>query len=682
MENKPKRSKALIITIILVLILLLVGFLLFKNAKNSSSTNFFSRIFSSLAPSSNTKTETVQAGEDISKGDSVTQAGTASNGSPVVVKSRNGSTILGIATEDIGNGGFGEITISGSGFNNFFNSFSGFIGDLFGGDGTNTITVPPGGEITITPDSYECSDTIDNDGDEKIDDNDPECHVDGDLEKEYLPEHDSESNIGGDITPNSHECSDTIDNDGDEKIDAEDPGCHIDGDLEKEYLPNKSSESDTTNQGELTPVDLTAGIVSPTNTTTNTLTTLSATISNTGGMATEKSFYGFFTITNVTSDDIQIDTKNTNVASSKIKTFISKIVAKIPWISTKKTIAEKTVEVNTLMSPLAGKSNTVANIFYTFDQAGAYYIRACADKSSASDTGVVDESNEENNCGAWITFTVSDTLPTGGDIITGDDEITTDDEYDDTTVYGEENKCLLIEQNPLTFTDDEKARLEELLRKFYLTASTLRTTDDIATIYDEIDQYQNLINQTDNLSKQCYLETNDTEGYKDFCKRNSKLCSSGDRFNTLYDNMARTKHGNPWYTKTKGGTFPYDGTVTGYDDNGNKTYSGYTNYLWLDGNYTYDSNGNRISLYLNGIGPGCKITTGYYYGTATINDKGDTVDCDQWNNSSYIRNWNDCWQGLDIYNKKDAPDQSILDRGCKWKGGVSLEGTERILNIW
>ena len=134
MENKPKRSKALIITIILVLALLLIGYLLFKNVKNSSSTNFFSRIFSSLSPSSNKKTEKVQAGEDINKGDNVSKAGTASDGSTVVVKARNGSTILGVANENIENGGFGEIIVSSSGMNNFFDSFSGFLNDLFGGN--------------------------------------------------------------------------------------------------------------------------------------------------------------------------------------------------------------------------------------------------------------------------------------------------------------------------------------------------------------------------------------------------------------------------------------------------------------------------------------------------------------------------------------------------------------------
>lgn len=49
-----------------------------------------------------------------------------------------------------------------------------------------------------------------------------------------------------------------------------------------------------------------------------------------------------------------------------------------------------------------------ASLSYNFPASGTYYFRACADKSSAADAGVITESNENNNCGAWTAVVVSD----------------------------------------------------------------------------------------------------------------------------------------------------------------------------------------------------------------------------------------------------------------------------------
>lgn len=54
------------------------------------------------------------------------------------------------------------------------------------------------------------------------------------------------------------------------------------------------------------------------------------------------------------------------------------------------------------------------NFGVTFPSAGTYYGRSCADKRTTSDQdGDIDESDEGNNCGAWVTLTVqsSNTLP-------------------------------------------------------------------------------------------------------------------------------------------------------------------------------------------------------------------------------------------------------------------------------
>ena len=84
---------------------------------------------------------------------------------------------------------------------------------------------PPGqkGPCPTEP-KPECDDGIDNDGDGKIDMEDPDCDSPTDSE-----------------TP---ECSDKADNDGDGKIDADDPGCL---DNEGKYNPADDDESDEKN---------------------------------------------------------------------------------------------------------------------------------------------------------------------------------------------------------------------------------------------------------------------------------------------------------------------------------------------------------------------------------------------------------------------------------------------------
>lgn len=249
------------------------------------------------------------------------------------------------------------------------------------------------------------------------------------------------------------------------------------------------------------------------------------------------------------------------------------------------------------------------------------------------------------------------------------------------------NSCSLIEKNPLVFTADEQARLDVLLRKFYLISSTLRTADDITAIYNEVDQQKNFVNQIKELTKQCYVEAPDAVLAK--------------------NNWVR--HGNPWYTKTACGTFPYTDKDTGYLD-----------YSLLPGGATPE---------------GFKVISGYYYGTLatditnmsgskttfagiTISDTTTTTtlkageSCDKFNNfggyglKDQINNVPACYLGhYPVENGKyqeanncgypgdsisgnitdlssRQPNQKILEAGCNWKDGVILDNTERILNIW
>ncbi len=208
------------------------------------------------------------------------------------------------------------------------------------------------------------------------------------------------------------------------------------------------------------------------------------------------------------------------------------------------------------------------------------------------------------------------------------------------------NSCSLIEKNPLVFTEEEKARLDVLLRKFYLISSTLRTEEDIATIYNEIEQQKNFIKQTSLLTKQCYMQTNDETDYKDFCSRNKGLCTTGEfaaNANTSYDTSSIVRHGNPWFTVQSGGTYPYTKDNSGY-----------------------------LKPELLKEADVCQAQSGYYYGMVLDDSDGLTYNCSTYN--STLAGFENC--------TRSTPDPTIISMGCKWVDGVDFKDTERILNIW
>ncbi len=58
------------------------------------------------------------------------------------------------------------------------------------------------------------------------------------------------------------------------------------------------------------------------------------------------------------------------------------------------------------MSPLGPKSSRTITQSVTFPSIGTYYTRACADKSSPSDPGLITESYENNNCSPWTNIII------------------------------------------------------------------------------------------------------------------------------------------------------------------------------------------------------------------------------------------------------------------------------------
>jgi hypothetical protein len=746
MENQPKKSKALIITIIAILLIVLIGYLLIKNRDSfgvkTSAT--ISRIFSPLIPSLNSKNINkidenskriiAQAGEDIKNGDNVFLSSSSNNGNPIAMlvngnsQSQSGD-MFGFANEDILNGDTGEIIVNPNDGNTFWKSFSIFLESLFGNDsGNNTMPAPSGGwnfdgqnwdfdpngnggwvfdpdqniwtppgDISLPPNGGWNFDGQNWDFDP---DGSGGWNFDPDT-GDWTPPED-----GWDFDPDTGDwtyhpaCSDTKDNDNDNLIDTLDPSCHIGGVLTGEYLPNHYSESSNppsggecingatnypictieigsectngatnppacdNNQNGLLP-DLKAGTITPTTGNINNPIVLSSLISNIGNGSTGGSFSAFFNITTTNPNVAETNTEagpSNGVSKNKIKNTFVKIVNKIPWVSKAigaaqpgDTLLGLNIELKTVV-PIILKNNTrIATVIYNFSTERTYYIRACADKNGIQDNGTVEESNENNNCGGWTTFTATNSLPVDGDSCTNGadnyptcttkngqclngatnpplctDEDGTNPTEEDPII----NQCLLIDKNPLTFTDSEKAELATLLRKFYLIAPNLKTEDDINLIYTEIGSYEEFASQLDGLINQCY-----DQGIRRDGSRNPKF---------ELDPLRR--YGNPWYKYAE---------RQAKDNNEDNTDSVYMDYNVL-----------RTE------GSGCKTYSGYLSGTNIAG-----VDCETFN--TITQNLAPKCDGNAYENPMlNGNLSSGLFKGCKWNPGTYFTDYERVLNIW
>jgi LPXTG-motif cell wall-anchored protein len=115
---------------------------------------------------------------------------------------------------------------------------------------SEAVSVAPKGPEATGP---QCSDGVDNDGDGKVDGADPGCHSDGDAGNpaSFVPSDTDETDAkptgpsGEPEDGGTPECSDNRDNDGDGKVDEDDPGCHSDGNPNNasSYNPDDDNES-------------------------------------------------------------------------------------------------------------------------------------------------------------------------------------------------------------------------------------------------------------------------------------------------------------------------------------------------------------------------------------------------------------------------------------------------------
>jgi hypothetical protein len=133
---------------------------------------------------------------------------------------------------------------------------------------------------------------------------------------------------------------------------------------------NSATASVTVTVSNLSGPDLTAGTMTPTTATVGTPAHFSAPITNVGDRSTVNSFPYFF----------QGGTSLANVGDFPGST----------------------------MTALASGVSGDATMTYTFTSAGSYIGRVCADKTTSAGGGVITETDENNNCGAWATIIVSD----------------------------------------------------------------------------------------------------------------------------------------------------------------------------------------------------------------------------------------------------------------------------------
>ena len=68
------------------------------------------------------------------------------------------------------------------------------------------------------------------------------------------------------------------------------------------------------------------------------------------------------------------------------------------------------------------------------------------------------------------------------------------------------DRCKIVDDNPLTFTDVEKRQLDLLLRQFYRIAPNLKTEDDVVFEKEARLGYIDLVKEVKSLTKQCYAQ--------------------------------------------------------------------------------------------------------------------------------------------------------------------------------
>jgi len=529
----------------------------------------------------------------------------------------------------------------------------------------------------------ECSDGIDNDKDGLIDIKDPDCHTDKDATnaKSYNPNNYSESSFGY-----TTECNDGIDNDGDKLIDIKDSDCHEGNDLTKKYLPTNYSESSfdynfpfitvkadpmLVKSGDKSKISWTSANTTSCDSGAGNSTGIAGSF-ETGAITTGKSY----TVTCVGPNgktsgsifvDIIMDYKLPEITVKANPALVeSGKTSTVSWTSKNATKCEANTSTDTtaktpnqLFKPndsfvtpplVANRSFTVTCSGPNGETSGDAFIEIlkvdeqivvktqCSDGVDNDGDGLIDE--KDPNC------------HTDGDLTKA---YVKEHDSESTSPASElENSCTPIDLNPLEFTDEENAKLDELLRKFYLIAPSLKTEDDINITYSEITQYQNFAEHLDTLINQCYTQVDGP-------------LVNGVRTGSTYKDKggATTRYGNPWYKYSQ------------------DQYRGSYIKLPTGGSRGTATSGDATEVF------DCKYISGWFTGNGA-NGKG----CDTYNQRLYDIKPASCTTPLVLANVpaaiqrfyRNTPQGTVykeaIDNKCIWNPGVKVKDLENIFNVW
>lgn len=140
---------------------------------------------------------------------------------------------------------------------------------------------------------------------------------------------------------------------------------------------------------------------------------------NTANIFKKGDFYNFFQISTRNPSYLNTQQDTVNNASVSILNKVLKTKKAMALTSESATMGNPTETLFNLpsvpMSTLSARVSATTTQKYTFTSAGTYYARACTDKKTQQDTGLIKESYENNNCGPWteIKIGVNVACPSG-----------------------------------------------------------------------------------------------------------------------------------------------------------------------------------------------------------------------------------------------------------------------------
>jgi hypothetical protein len=171
---------------------------------------------------------------------------------------------------------------------------------------------------------------------------------------------------------------------------------------------NGANASETINVFTTNMPDLTAYPSTPTTATVGTPVTLSALIKNIGNASTVVGFNNFI--------QISLTDQNSGGNNGEQTNLFFPVALAANGGGQLELINLSAVP----MGPLDVNASATTSHSYTFTTAGNYWVRACADKSSPGSSGVIQESNENNNCGyPWTEMTVTNPNGNQADLTAG-----------------------------------------------------------------------------------------------------------------------------------------------------------------------------------------------------------------------------------------------------------------------